>query len=75
MRMNTICLAGFALVAMPMLSVPALSAYPSSSNEARSESFTRIADACPVGQHWEDAGYVSGGKWRDAHCARDGGRE
>ena len=33
------------------------------------------AQACPPGTHWEPAGYVHDGKWRDARCARDGGRE
>jgi hypothetical protein len=75
MRMNTICLVGFALAVMPLLSVSALSAYPASSTEARSGSFTRVAEACPPGQHWEEAGYVAEGKWREAHCAKDGGRE
>jgi hypothetical protein len=74
MRVNTICLVGFALAAVPLLSVPALSAYPVSP-EARADSFTRIANACPAGQHWEEAGYVAEGKWRPAHCARDNGRE
>ena len=33
------------------------------------------ANACPPGTHWEPAGYVHDGKWRDARCAKDGGRE
>ena len=33
------------------------------------------AQGCPPGTHWEPAGYVHDGKWRDAHCARDNGRE
>jgi hypothetical protein len=31
--------------------------------------------ACPPGTHWEEAGYVSHGKYREARCARDDGRE
>jgi len=33
------------------------------------------AQACPPGTHWEAAGYVHDGKWRDARCARDDGHE
>ena len=33
------------------------------------------AQSCPPGTHWEPGGYVHDGKWRDAHCARDTGRE
>jgi hypothetical protein len=75
MRMNTICVVGFALAVMPVLSVSALSAYPASPTEANSGAFTRVANACPAGQHWEEAGYVADGKWRSAHCAKDDGRE
>jgi hypothetical protein len=75
MRMNTISVVGFALAVMPILSVSALSAYPASSTEARSGSFTQVADACPAGQYWEEAGYVADGKWRPAHCANDRGHQ
>jgi hypothetical protein len=41
---------------------------PSSQNPPR-------AQACPPGTHWEPAGYVHDGKWRDAGYLKDGGRE
>ena len=33
------------------------------------------AQVCPPGTHWEEAGYISHGKYRPARCARDDGRE
>jgi hypothetical protein len=33
------------------------------------------AQACPPGTHWEPAGYIRDGKYRDARCARNDGRE
>ena len=33
------------------------------------------SQVCTPGTHWEPAGYVHDGKWRDARCARDNGRE
>ena len=32
------------------------------------------ARQCPAGTDWKSAGYVGSGKWRNAHCARNGGR-
>ena len=33
------------------------------------------AQACPPGTHWAEAGYVGGGKYREAHCANDNGQD
>jgi hypothetical protein len=51
---------------------PPPSAPPSS---AQSNTQAPAATTCPAGTHWEPAGYIRDGKWRDARCAKDGGRE
>jgi hypothetical protein len=75
MRLSVAFLIGTAVAAMPLLSVTASSAYPDRVTGARSSHYINIAESCPPGEHWEEAGYVAEGKWREAHCAKDGGRE
>jgi hypothetical protein len=78
MRMNTAAyLIGAVVVATPLLSATVLSAPTARTSTARSSQTVLVDDAhnCPPGTHWEEAGYVAEGKWRDAHCAKDGGRE
>jgi hypothetical protein len=76
MRLDTaLYLAGLVVVATPLLSATVLSAPATHNATIRSNMAVLVDDRCPPGTHWEDAGYVAEGKWRDAHCAKDGGRE
>jgi len=76
MRLDTIAyLAALVVVVTPFLSATVLSAPTARTAAVRSNTTVLIDDRCPPGTHWEDAGYVAEGKWRDAHCAKDGGRE
>ena len=54
---------------------PALAQTPSSPPPPQSSQNPPPVQACPPGTHWEPAGYIHGGKWRDAGCLKDGGRE
>jgi len=76
MRLKTVAyLIGLVAVATPLLSATVLSAPTARTVTARSSLTVLVDDRCPPGTHWEEAGYVAEGKWRDAHCAKDGGRE
>ena len=71
MKRSLIGLVGIAMTMTPLLSVTAMSAYPGRPAAAPSSVLTLIGMSCPVGTHWENAGYVRGGKWRAANCASD----
>jgi hypothetical protein len=75
MRLSTACLIGVAMAATPLISTTAVSAYPDRAGTTLTGMILADAHNCPAGQHWEESGYVAEGKWRDAHCAKDGGRE
>jgi hypothetical protein len=64
---------GVALVVPVLMSTSAFSADRNTANGLRPEPALTLAQACPVGTHWVDAGYARGGKWREAHCASDTG--
>ena len=65
---------GTALTAMSLtsMSAPAASA---STDQAAQKGVVHLAASCPPGTHWVEAGYARGGKWREAHCARDDGKD
>jgi len=65
---------GVVLAATPLISATVL-APDANSDRSRAASEMLVADACPPGTHWVNAGYVSGGKWREAHCAKDNGTD
>jgi len=65
---------GVALVATPWLTTAVVSAADAPPPQSAPNP-PPAANACPPGTHWEPAGYVHDGKWRDARCAKDGGRE
>jgi hypothetical protein len=58
-----------------LASSPALAQTPNSPPPTSQNQPQPPAQACPPGTHWEPAGYVHDGKYRDARCARDDGRE
>jgi hypothetical protein len=68
---------GVALVATLVISTSAFSADRNAANglQPRSEAALAQVPACPAGTHWANAGYVRGGKWRDAHCASNNGTD
>lgn len=57
---------GMAMTLTPMLSMTAMAAGPQSPTATQS---AQVA-TCPMGTHWEAAGY-NHGRWRAAHCAND----
>jgi hypothetical protein len=75
MRMNTAYLLGIAAVTIPLLSTAASAAYPTNAAGGQSTELAQAQPNCPPGTYWENGGYVSDGKWRDGHCARDNGRQ
>jgi hypothetical protein len=70
-KQSIIGLVGIAMTMTPLLSATAMSAYPERPAAAASSVLTLVGMSCPVGTHWENAGYVRGGKWRAEHCASD----
>ncbi len=76
MRLETsIYLLGLTLAVTPFLSTAVLSAPAARATAVRSNQVILAAQPCPPGTYWEEGGYVSEGKWRDAHCAKDNGRQ
>jgi len=75
MRSNIALIAAFALAATPFLSIVARSADLGHMTAARQANIVRVAQQCPAGEYWEDAGYVADGKWRDGHCAKATGHQ
>jgi hypothetical protein len=69
--MQLMVFSGVALVATLVISASAFSADRNAANGLQ----PRLAQvpACPAGTHWANAGYVRGGKWREAHCASNNG--
>ena len=75
MRIYTAYVIGFALALTPVMSLSASAdSYLGGAQPTANEPLP-TAQSCPAGQHWEAAGYVADGKWRDAHCAQDNGNE
>ena len=75
MRINPAYLLGIAVVTIPLLSTAASAASSTSTTSGRSTQLAQAAANCPPGTYWENGGYVSDGKWRDGHCAKDNGRQ
>lgn len=74
MRVTALVL-GAALAALPLISASAFSV-AAGAVQARTAALVRVAGAsCPAGTHWANAGYVRGGKWREAHCANNNGKD
>ena len=73
---STSLLAGLALAALPLLPAPALSTETGTAGQPPSAHSLRVAQAqtCPPGTHWVDSSYARG-KYREAHCARDDGKD
>ena len=69
MKQSIIGLMGIAMAMTPLLLPTAVSADPARPAAAASSVLTSVAISCPGGTHWENAGYVRGGRWRAAHCA------
>jgi hypothetical protein len=72
MRLTTLHMVVAALATAPLLSAAAQPAHPAA---VASSPIMRVAQDCPAGYHWEESGYVAEGKYRAAHCAKNGGRE
>jgi hypothetical protein len=68
-------LIGTALAAMPLLSATTLSAFPEHLAKMSSNQAMPMADNCPAGQQWVEAGYDRKGQWRDAHCVKNDSRQ
>ena len=64
------CLTGIAMTVTLAISATAM-AMPMRPAAGGSDVLVNVAATCPAGTHWENAGYVRGGKWRAAHCASD----
>jgi hypothetical protein len=75
MKPNAVSAIGFTEALPFLLWISPLSAQTNQPSGANSSPGTSSTHSCPPGTHWEEAGYVHDGKWRDAGCAKDGGRE
>jgi hypothetical protein len=75
MRINSAYLLGIAAVTIPLFATAASAANSTGTSSGQSTQLAQAAANCPPGTYWENGGYVSDGKWRDGHCARDNGRQ
>jgi hypothetical protein len=75
MRINSAYLLGIAAVTLPLLSSAASAGYSTDTTSDQSTQLAQAAANCPPGTYWENGGYVSDGKWRDGHCAKNNGRQ
>ena len=80
MRSTTAPLIAVALAAAALLwasAAPAQTNRPAETNSSQGtpSQGAPAAHSCPPGTHWEEAGYIHDGKWRDAGCLKNGGRE
>ena len=69
MRRNTPLTLAIA-ISLPMLFAVAVSAQTTQPPPPMPPD--QVAAMCPTGSHWQDAGYVMGGKYREGHCQKDG---
>jgi hypothetical protein len=74
MRSNA-ALIGIAMAAAILGWASTAPAQTNRAGETNSSQSAPAAHSCPPGTHWEEAGYIHNGKWRDAGCLKDGGRE
>lgn len=69
MRLQAISFVG-ALAAMAIPASAGAQSLPAYDQSARNaQEYNQPIEQCPAGWVWEDAGYLSSGKWRAAHCA------
>jgi len=69
-------LVGMALAAMPLVSRCALAGATEGTAQPPAGVVMRLAQAqnCPPGTHWVESSYARG-KYRQAHCANDNGKD
>lgn len=68
MRLQTLSFVGaLAVMAIPLSAGAQSLAYDRSARNA--QEYHQSVEQCPAGWVWEDAGYLSSGKWRAPHCA------
>ena len=75
MRTNIVLAAAVAFAAFPLFATVARSADFGHAAPTGQHAIVQVAQQCGPGEYWEEAGYVAGGKWRDAHCAKVSGRQ
>ena len=75
MRSTTARLIPVAMAAATLFWASAAPAQTNRPAETNSSQSAPAAHSCPPGTHWEEAGYIHDGKWRDAGCLKNGGRE
>ena len=75
MRTYTAYLIAFVLAFMPFMSLSASADSYLAGAQPTPNQPPPVAQTCPAGQYWEPAGYVADGKWREAHCAENRGRQ
>lgn len=69
MRLQVLYIGGVLAVAAIPLSAGAQSLPTYNQPAPNAQEYTQLAAACSAGWVWEQAGYLSSGKWRRAHCA------
>ncbi len=69
MRLQALYFSGVLAVAAIPLTAGAQSLPTYSQPAPNAQEYTQLAETCPAGWIWEQAGYLSSGKWRAAHCA------
>jgi hypothetical protein len=69
MRLQAAYLVGALAVTMIPLSAGAQSLFAGNQPGRNTQAATQSIGVCPSGWYWEQAGYISRGKWREAHCA------
>lgn len=72
MRLQSLYFCGALAAAAIPLSAGAQSWPTRNQASPNAEGYSQSAEQCPAGRVWEHAGYLSGGKWRAAHCAPRG---
>lgn len=69
MRLQVLYFSGALAVAAIPFAAEAQSLPTYSQPAPNARGYIHLAETCPAGWVWEQAGYLSSGKWRAAHCA------